>query len=247
MIPGTPFIYYRGTRARNIGLTGPAYFGSGIVGRITPLSNGRLQAAILDYVEFEKAIDFRGSDGSFLEPSAKNSLYFQRGIRLIDDAAFAHILELAEVESRTVAETEGDGDLPGFARFNSEARLVEEYAVEIVKTRLIEQYGPGAVKEMPRNHPGYDILVRRTNAPDLHVEVKGTRYRSPVFFLTEGERVHSIEYSHSYQLNVVYAINLAERLHETVKYEGEIEDSRFKLAPILWQVRAGLADDNTTE
>jgi hypothetical protein len=237
MTPGTPFIYYRGTRAKKIGLSGPAYFGCGVVGPMSDARNNRLQVEILDYFEFPIAVDFKSGTGEFLEPlAAERPVYFQQGIRSIDEDAFKTILELAAAPSiPDTNETHLSG--PGYSRSSLNAALVDEYAISVAVDRFIHQFGSGAVTVMPHNNPGFDLLVQPDKEPEFHVEVKGTRSNYPVFFLTEGERIHSSEQPEAFKLCVVYSINLTERTHEVLDYEGEISDQDFLLQPRQWQVR----------
>lgn len=236
MVPGTPFVYYRGTRARLIGLTGPAYFGCGVVGPISETEQGLLRSDILDYVEFPDALSFRTPDGDYLEPAASTRpIYFQQGIRAIDEDSFKRILQLGlpratAVPSRLGGESE-------YARSPSDITLVDEYAVGAVVDLLSARHGSDTVTIMPHNNPWFDLLLRVSGQLERHVEVKGTRSHSPVFFLTEGERIHSQEQSATFSLIVVYAIDLGREEHKVAEYEGAITDREFLLEPRQWQVR----------
>jgi hypothetical protein len=236
MIPGTPFIYYRGTRARQLGLSGPAYFGSGVVGTIEELPNRKLQADILDYVEFPQAVHFRGEDGEYLEPlAATRPVFWREGIRQIDDGSFERILELAS--SATSLPNDQFAPNPKYASSQYELSQVDDYAVSVAKSVLNSRFGMNSVSEMPHNNPGFDISVRRFGERDLHVEVKGTRSHAPAFFLTEGERIHSREYADGFKLLVVFSIDLSNQSHDFVEFDGEIDDTKFHIVPRQWQVR----------
>jgi hypothetical protein len=237
MIPGTPFIYYRGTRARQLGLSGPAYFGSGVVGTIEELPNQRLRADILDYVAFPFAIHFRKEDGDYLEPlAATRPVFWREGIRQIDEESFEQILKIAASSIESVSNREIQSPAK-YASSQDEINQVDMYAISAAKSILGDRFGTNAISEMPHNNPGFDISVRMVGEPDLHVEVKGTRSPSPVFFLTEGERIHSQEYAEGFKLLIVYAIDLSSQTHDILEFDGEIGDTRFQLVPRQWQVR----------
>ena len=237
MIPGTPFIYYRGTRAKQLGLSGPAYFGSGVVGAVEELPSRRLRADVLDYVEFPVAIHFRGEDGDYLEPlAATRPVFWREGIRRIDDISFERILQIASSSNKSVESHEIQANAK-YASSQIEIRQIDEYAISAAKSVLCSRFGTSAVKEMPHNNPGFDISVQRVGQTDLHVEVKGTRSRNPVFFLTEGERIHSHEYAHGFKLLIVFAIDLSNQTHSVLEFDGEVGDPNFQMVPRQWQVR----------
>jgi hypothetical protein len=59
MKPGTPFIYYRGGRAKQLELSGLVYFASGVVGEIEGPDEVRPIARVLDYTIFPLPVPFK--------------------------------------------------------------------------------------------------------------------------------------------------------------------------------------------
>lgn len=134
------------------------------------------------------------------------------------------------------------GDVPPVeAKYGtSEAsRLVEEYAVKRVMELLRERYpgGEWGIQEMPRNNPGFDVIVRFHGRILRYVEVKGTTLPAPVFFLTEGERKFSAQQSGRFSLFVVYNIRRDAGTQETIEWEGEVTVEACDLTPAQWRGR----------
>ena len=104
VVPGTAFVYYRGTRSAD-GKRGPAsYLGRGCIGatRQSPSSNQRLVATITELSVFGEPVYFK-PDGIYLESDANQTdfpgLYFQRGVRTITQADFELICRLGEAKA----------------------------------------------------------------------------------------------------------------------------------------------------
>ena len=233
---GSPFIYYRSREGREQ----PHYFGTGLVGpvRTSTQDPTRLECEIVDYRPFERAIAFRDASGAYVEPGGARKGYYQRGVRTITEDEFSAILELAKVaapEAELVA-----GEVPPVeAQYGtSEAsRLVEEYAVDVVAGKLRAENGPGSVRVMPRNNPGYDIQLLLLGRLHRFVEVKGTAAPAPVFFLTEGERKFSTAEAHRYTLFVVYNVKRDAGTHDVAEWRGEVTVDGCNLVAAQWRGR----------
>lgn len=239
MTPGSSFVYYRGRRAASVGLPGPAYFGTGVVGLITELGGTDLSAEILDYAEFGTPVSIRDAQGSYYEAAAAtNRRYWLRGVRPIDDYTLAAIVAASDGAGGREPDTAAKG--PAYAASKAELDAVERYSVDVALALLAEGFGREAVTEMPRNNPGFDILVRLSDA-ELHVEVKGTRRPWPVFFMSEGERLHSVRHAPTYRLCVISNIDLVAASHVVHWHRGAVANPPFEMAPRQWQVR--LADE----
>jgi hypothetical protein len=242
MLPGTPFIYYRGRRAKTLGETGLCYFGTGTIGDTLSEEGDRIVCALLDVRTFDEPVPFRDDAGHYYETRAKQPLHFRNGVRLLDPVDAQRILVAANVGPRDVVDlppqlhmSNGPNTAAGYGQDAETNALVERYAVEEVLRLLRLEHGSAAVREMARNNEGFDICVARP-AGDLHVEVKGTRKAEPVFFLTQAELRHSREAA-AYLLVVIHAIDLEARSHHTAFHGGPIEPGIFELQPIQWACR----------
>jgi len=248
MQPGARFVYYRGRRATALGVPGPGYFGCGVLGSSHDAPDGQLVSEILDCVEFTALVGVRNSDGRYFEEAAdRNPNYWRRGVRHVEEHVFDEILSAADREGESLGDDDHVNDVgnpprrrgssaPQYGRDPDALVEVERFAVDVALSKLCQRHGDDAVHEMPRNNPGFDI---RVDTPDgeLHVEVKGTRQREPVFFLSEGERAHSERIENRYLLCVVSAIDLTSRAHEVRWHEGPITADDFDLRPRQWQAR----------
>ena len=185
--PGERFIYYRGRRKRGGGRLPQVYFGTGVVGNISPDRNqeDRYICEILDYEPFTAPISFKNSDGKYFETGAARRGYFQRGVRVISDADFLKILETAQaaVEASVAPRGPQAGVLTtraGHITYASlaMARAIEEFAVQAALTEIRSRYSDCPVEPQPRNNPGFDVLVRAPSG-DIYAEVKGTTRAFP--------------------------------------------------------------------
>lgn len=84
---------------------------------------------------------------------------------------------------------------------------------------LDDEFGATHVREMPVNHPGFDIEVTLPSGM-LHVEVKGTVLPAPVLHLSEGQRQHAELLGGRFRLVVVYRIDKHRREHEVARCSG---------------------------
>lgn len=253
MQSGTPFLYYRGRRAASLGLPGKVYFGSAVLGAAPDTGEEELFAEVLDFVEFDEPVPIRRPDGEYFETAAAgNSSYWRRGVRTVDDVVVASILAQAGVLAVHAVEEPLPGEMVAKPKPHGESQAdyakskalidaVERYSVDVVLTLLAEEYGREVVQEMPHGNPGYDVLVTR-HGPDLHVEVKGTRQRDPVFFMSEGERLHSQRQAPNYRLCVVSRIDLDKGSHRVHWHEGAVGTPHVELKPRQWEAELVLPE-----
>jgi len=101
--PGEPFVYYRGKRSAAGATQLPHYFGTGVIGAVTPTEDGRLRCTITNYRPFQQIVPLK-KDGRYLEPGANGrppkevGLHFRTGVRIIDERSFRTILVAAGLD-----------------------------------------------------------------------------------------------------------------------------------------------------
>lgn len=111
-------------------------------------------------------------------------------------------------------------------------RDVEEFSVRVALAELLRRYPNWVCHVLPRNNPGFDILVKDAHR-ELYVEVKGTQRRSPCFLVTEGELQFSRQKASLYRLLVVYGINLVRGEYRLHWHEGAIlPDAGISIRPL---------------
>lgn len=99
MQPGESFVYYQGKRKTETAVQTPRYFGTGTIGSVSPVPNGRLCCEIEDYRPFDADVLFK-QDGRYLEPGANGRLprlvgvFFRQGVREIDHKTLDEITAL---------------------------------------------------------------------------------------------------------------------------------------------------------
>jgi Domain of unknown function (DUF3883) len=207
-------VYYRGRRRAEGGRQPQVYLGAGLVGevRASP-SEGRLICAVEDFESFAEPVPFK-LDGEYLEPlgtvpAHRAGLYFRQGVRSIDEETFARILAAAAAGDPTAGRRRRQVAIPYAAP--ETARLVDEIAIELARKWLADTHGEASVHLMPHNNPGYDIRVDAGALLVEYVEVKGTTRSVPHFYMSEGERLFSIDNASRYTLLVVYGIDIVRR------------------------------------
>lgn len=235
VLPGTPFLYYRGRRRLGGGRQAQVYFGAGVVGKVSPstVNPGRLACDILDFAPFETLVPFRRADGSPLEPDGDRRGYYQRGVRPISDPVYQEIVQAGLGQTPA---SQREPSSVGFAPA-ALARLVEDYAVAVAVEQLRVEYPDAEVVTMPRNNPGYDLRVEHDGRILRYAEVKGTQSSVPQFFISEGERAFSLAYSSLYSLIIVSRIDLQRRVHRTWTHQGSVTNESFELKPTQWKGR----------
>jgi hypothetical protein len=236
---GERFIYYRGRKTKGKARAQQVYFGCGIVGKIKDDSadSGRLSCEILDYQPFAKPVPFKQGKSDYLENGGKRKGYFQRGVRKISDEEFQRILEQAHHISASQISANAHkvanaGD--GYASPDV-AHVVDSYAMQAAENYLCEKYQDAVVKVMAKNNPGFDILITKGNWK-LYVEVKGTQRVVPSFFMSSGELQFSHQMASQYLLLILYQINLAQKSHKLLSYNGAISGNTFELIPVQWRI-----------
>jgi hypothetical protein len=102
-VPGTPFVYYRGTRRPDHKRAAPEYFGRGRIGRLwrdeaipdsMPKKDWAWYCTIEDYIPFPATVPAK-IDGTFLERIAKN--HWSVGVRPLPQDVYEKILDLAGI------------------------------------------------------------------------------------------------------------------------------------------------------
>ncbi len=243
--PGEQFVYYRGRRKRGGGSAPQVYFGTGVVGDTAPDPNrpDRFTCEILDYRAFPMPVPFKNAGGDYLETGADRRGYFQPGVRVISEEDFKRIIEAAQMNA-VAAEEPASAPAADESRtlgsgYASPAtlRAVEDFALRVALDEVRRRYPHTTVERQPRNNPGFDILVRRTeaSAERIYLEVKGTTRGFPQFFMTEGELQFSRRHAGRFRLIVVYRIRLEAESYELFWHEGPVAiESGFRLNPVQW-------------
>ncbi len=67
--------------------------------------------------------------------------------------------------------------------------------------------------------------------------LRGPVVRTQLFFLTEGERLHSSEPGVDFMLVVVHAIDLEARTHRLACRQGPVDESAYTLKARQWESR----------
>jgi hypothetical protein len=154
-------------------------------------------------------------------------------VRSIDETTFARILTAAAATDPTAGRRRRQVSMP-YASPET-ARLVDEIAIELARNRLVEKYGQTSVHLMPHNNPGYDIHVDGNDGVVEYVEVKGTTRTIPHFFMSEGERLFSVENASRYTLLIVYAINISARQGSFYVRPGALPPYADGLRVVQWE------------
>jgi hypothetical protein len=233
VLPGERFVYYRGRRSKTGTRIPQVYFGTGIIGSVVadPSDSSRLVCEVLDFQPFVEPVPFKLGKHGYLESGGSRKGYFQRGVRRITEAEFALIVARASSEPTLGFEREDIDATRGYAGAET-ARLVDDFAMERALEQMKVRFPYQTIARMPRNNPGFDILVG-AEPSHTYVEVKGTQRSAPLFFITEGERRFSLENGDRYLFLSVFQINLETRVHRTFWHQGPIEED-FVLKPVQW-------------
>lgn len=228
----------------------PVYFGMGIVGDIRPSRRNpdeNLVCDILDYHAFQVPVPFKGPSGVYLESGGTaGGRFYQQGLRRIDETEFGEILHAGSVVEETQHPPVSWDSLVGirsaYATVEA-AQEVDEYAMGVALDHLRRLFPEDEVVPQPHNNPGFDIRVGSPKFLIRYVEVKGSRAPSPRFFLTEGERLFSIDHSDQYTLFVVYDIDLEHREHQYLVRHGSVSGDAITMAPTQWTCVISRASD----
>lgn len=235
VVAGEQFVYYMGRRGSASGH--PVYFGSGVIGQVTPSSTSEQLIALVHDVEiFDKPIIAKTPDGTYLETGSSKPSNWTSGVRRIDDQALTRILGGASGAAGKWSPSDGAplGRSP-YAR-SEHAIAIERYSVDLALAILADEFGESAVKEMPPGNPGYDILVSR-GVEDLHVEVKGTVLPDPVFHLSEGQRKHAEARGANFRLIVIFDVDRKAMTHQVAVLHGPLDATKVDLQTETWTGR----------
>jgi len=112
----------------------------------------------------------------------------------------------------------------------------EEFSMRAAVSHLRERFPSESIAQQPHSTPGFDVLVGKAENPIAYVKVKGTCKYIPIFTLSEGDRIFSIENCDKYLLIVIYAINFKNETYKTKIHKGSIKADSFVMAPIKWQI-----------
>jgi hypothetical protein len=221
---GEQFIYYRGTSSSE-----PGYFATGIIGAIRPSRTaGRIVCEVVDVSFFDEPVPLKDKvTGEYFEEVGPNRVSMRQGVRRIEAWRAAQILRLADEQVRDVKGTSG------FAWDQAHQEAVFRYSTDVVLD-LLRHQKPLAVTELPKNNPGFDILV--DGGSHTYVEVKGTSSPDIGFFVSEGERAFSVAHASEYATYVVFDIDLIARTHQVALFPGSIPPPGLSLEPIQYRV-----------
>ncbi len=235
---GERFVYYRGRRTAAGTTEKQAYLGTGLIGDITesPVA-GRLICQVVDYKPFPEPLPFKEGDqyreggAHELGGGSRTGMFFRTGVREIADADYEAIVAAAWA---SISPEQDVPPLPSQAYASPElSREVDAIAMGLAMAEAKSRWPTASVRRMPHNNPGYDLRVER-DGETWFIEVKGTTRTSPVFFLTEGERVYSVANSQHYSLWVFFAIDLSERSGQLRTLDGALTETNAGLNPRQW-------------
>lgn len=206
------------------------YTGCGVIGEISrSVDPGRLVCEVLSVRQFDIPVGLKDGSGNYFEADPaywKKRVYWGQGVRPLSNERFDAI---ANAAGETI-----DTDSGAYAD-SVTSRLVEDMAVQVARESIATRFGT-FVTTMPRNNPGFDLLVGDSSNPVRYVEVKGTRSSDPLFFLSEGERQFSMKYSHLYSIVIVSGIDLEKGTHSSVAiHDGAIDERNFNIRPRQWR------------
>jgi hypothetical protein len=103
-----------------------------------------------------------------------------------------------------------------------EIAIIEQFSVDYAMKKAKEWFPNAKIEVMPRNNPGFDILVTENGKVIRYIEVKGTKTDKPIFNLTENERQFSANNSAIYTILVVWEIDLVNGTCSLARHDGEI-------------------------
>jgi hypothetical protein len=198
--------------------------------------------SVLDYWPFQTAVPFKQEAGGYFESGAERRGYFQRGVRVIAEKDFQHIMEAAgeserSCESLATPQLKPDVAMgPAYASPNNILEI-ESFATEVAQKEIARRWTNARIEVQPRNNPGFDMLVD-THDELLYVEVKGTERCVPQFFITDGELQFSLRQKSRFVLLVVYGINRVSGAYNILWHQGAVSEEFFKLRPVQWACQA---------
>jgi Domain of unknown function (DUF3883) len=152
-----------------------------------------------------------------------------------DDTVFAHggVIETGE-DPEAWLPSAVVGGTTAYASPETAAavdRIAMDLALEYAQARFPDAH----VRRMPHNNPGYDILISDGKQPVRYIEVKGTTFANPRFFLSENERRFSEDNAELYTLVVFYDLDLEAETAERVDRDGGISEADLGLKVAQWR------------
>ncbi|HEY8590057.1 MAG TPA: DUF3883 domain-containing protein [Naasia sp.] len=223
MVPGEPFVYHMPNR----GYTGAAVVGS-VRESVRP---DHLVCEVIDYQPFGAAVPLRAPDGYYYEADperGKLNVYWSQGVRPLRLESYERILGSAQRQPAPVR-------LQHRYATHETAAAVERFSVDRALQWLRAEYPDAELAEMPHNNPGFDVLVTGPGDFRLHVEVKGTQAPVPAFFMSEGERLFSVNNADKYLFVCVYDIDLESGQATVLTKQGPVGGEAFHLIPAQWR------------
>ncbi|MBI9055477.1 MAG: DUF3883 domain-containing protein [Bacteroidales bacterium] len=270
--PGTKVIYYKGRLTDNSfkkdrKLNTPHYFGTAIIGEIYSDTNNKRNyfAEIENYKEFDKGINFKNSQGDYLEP-VQGVNYWRNGVRKINKEIYESILSdksirndnpVKQIESPKERKIElSENELliikPSDKNKNSVSDPSVKYSKNAKKVgdigeKIVLEYLESVLTESEKKTlkwlanlgetPGYDIEYENDLEQKIRIEVKATTAKKfPYFNLTINELNSAKQFDNYY----IYLVS--ECLTENPKIEivenpfkGE-SVNKFSVEPIAFKV-----------
>jgi hypothetical protein len=228
--PGEEFVYI---------FRGLGYVGAGVIGDIRKsTTSGRLICDILDFKRFLEPVPLRRPDGHYWEAdlsTGRTTVYWAQGVRPLNQEACDGIV----TAGRSIPNVEVGVSSPQTNYPSSDvAMAVDVYAMKAAMSWAESTYPTHSVTEMPKNNPGFDILIHDLGGPHRYVEVKGTQANEPLFFISEGERKFSGAHAANYTLVAISGINLKSQEHSGLTTrDGEVTVTGCDLQPRQWSGR----------
>ncbi len=207
VIPGEPFVYYRGRRGAPKGEPPYAYIGVGVIGEVGGPVDGLYVAAVEDFLPFDEPLPFK-ENGSYIEDvprregSAQGAAFRGTSVRPISDDVYRRILFLAGLDGAAL------GPIPIPAASGNTyptaqaASASDEAGMGVALKAAAIRWSGATIERMSHGNPGYDIHVSWPGG-ERFVEVKSTAGVAPVFFLSEGQRLFSERHADRFSLLVV--------------------------------------------
>lgn len=233
---GESFVYYRGKRTATGGTQVPHYFGMGVVGAVTVANDGRLRCEVTNYRAFDERVPFK-RDGRYLEPGANGrpsrevGLFFQIGVRMIDQPTFDAIVAAAGLSSEAATKRVGtkrvEKKRPSGSGKNPKDELYD-LATALATLEAKAQWPSARIFRAP---PGqyFSLIVRHSDGKTHHIAVKATEDDEPRIRLSAGEITYSDSHAANYSLWVFYAMDLQTGTGKLIKRTGRITDDDIDL------------------
>ncbi|KHO22983.1 hypothetical protein [Mycolicibacterium setense] len=232
--PGESFVYYRGKRSATGSIQVPHYFGTGVVGAVTPTDDGRLRCAITNYRPFAATVPLK-QDDRYMEPGADGrlpkevGLHFRTGVRTIDQKAFDAIVAVGLGRKATKKAASKRMVKKTVSQSAKTAKdEVHDLAVKLATSEAKAQW-PSAKIFLAPTGQYFSLIVRHPNGETHHVAVKSTVDDEPRIRLSDGEIAYAEARAAAYSLWVFYGVDLEARTSKLIKRKGRITDDDIDL------------------